>query len=79
MDLLVGSIEHLWQPLAWQAQEETTFGTDCSDLLSEQLQKTKSESTAGVQTDYVLCTSRVETPLYFLLTLAMMSESIVHA
>ena len=38
VDLLVGSSEHLWRPSAWQTLEETTFGTDYSDLLGEQLQ-----------------------------------------
>ena len=38
VDLLVGSNEHLWRPLAWQTPEETTFGTDYSDLLGEELQ-----------------------------------------
>ena len=48
MDLLVGSIEHLWRPPTWQTPEETTYGTDCSDLLGEQLQKSDSESTVDV-------------------------------
>ena len=52
VDLLVGSNEYLWQPSPWQTPEETTFGTDYSDILGKQLQKTKSESPADVQTDY---------------------------
>ena len=42
------------QRLAWQTLEETTFGTDYSNLLGEQLQKTESKSTADVRTDYKL-------------------------
>ena len=38
----------LWRPSAWQTAEGTTFGTDYSDLLGEQLQKTESESPADV-------------------------------
>ena len=49
---LVGSNEYLWRPWAWQTPEETTFETDYSDLLGEQLQKTQSKSTADVRTDY---------------------------
>ena len=52
MDLLVGYNEYLWRLSAWQTPEETTFGTDYSDLLGEQLQKTERESPADVQTDY---------------------------
>ena len=51
VDLLVGS-NALAAPSAWQTPEETTFGTDYSDLLGKQLQKTESESTADVRTDY---------------------------
>ena len=62
VDLLVGSNEHLWRPSAWQTPEETKFGTDCSDLLSEQLQKLKAKA-------LLMCeqtrTNGVETPLYF--------------
>ncbi len=50
---LVGSSEYLWRPSAWQTPEETTFGTDCSDLLGKQLQKTESESTVDVRTDSI--------------------------
>ena len=43
VDFLVGSNEHLWRPSTWQTPEETTFGTDYSDLLGEQLQKSTAD------------------------------------
>ena len=52
VDLVVGSSEHFRRPSAWQIQEETTFGTDHSNFLGEQLQKTENESPADVRTDY---------------------------
>ena len=45
-------LKHLWRQSAWQTPEETTFETDYSDLLVEQLPKTESESTADDRTDY---------------------------
>ena len=35
---------HLWRPSAWQTLEETTFGTDYSDLLGEQLKNPKAKA-----------------------------------
>ena len=43
VDLFVGSNEYLWRPSAWQTPEETTFGTDYSDL-GEQYQKPKAKA-----------------------------------
>ena len=76
VDILVGPNEHLWQPSTWQTPEKTTFGTDCSDLLGEQLQKLKAKALLMFKQTTA---SGIETSLYFLLTLTVTSKSIVHA
>ena len=66
VELLVGYNEHLWRP-SWQTPEETTFGTDYSDLLGASSSK-KPKAKALLMFEETT-TSGVETSCYLVLTL----------